>query len=170
MPESLAERILSDLDPAASQLPIDISNIIYSYGVKIEWAGLFKNKHGVYLSGKPPIIICSRAISPQRARFTLAHELYHHLDYLLSPSHNKIRFYMPDFGTERKANLFAGALLMPSEAVINLYRLGKSPRDMADIFGVSIAALRVRMAELGIASNISRNPNMSGGPEESIAC
>lgn len=165
MPESLAERILSDLDPAASQLPIDISNIINSYGVKIEWAGLFKNKHGVYLSGKPPIIICSRAISPQRARFTLAHELYHHLDYLISPSHNKIRFYMPDFVTERKANLFASALLMPRQAVINLHRLGKSSGEMAVIFGVSAAALSVRMDELGIAQNISNKVNVLEGKE-----
>lgn len=154
MPDKLAERILESLGPDRGRLPVDIECIIRRCGVTIEWAGLLTKVIGLYIPGPRPIIVCKRAIDPGRARFTLAHELYHHCDYALSPDHTQIRFCRPDVLTERKANRFAGAILMPRCAVENLWQLGKEPWEMCAIFGVSRQALDIRLRGLGIPGGV----------------
>lgn len=154
MADRLAEEVLRQCDQATCNLPVDIEAILTSYGLHLVWAGLSQEVPGLYIP-EGNYIICNRANDPGRVRFTLAHELYHHLEYLRDPSNKYIRFYTPGRNNERRANRFAGALLMPKEAVINLHRLGKSPREMAAIFNVSVAALSVRLDELGITRDIS---------------
>jgi len=155
LPEKLAERIIESLGPAGGQLPIDIECIISRYGIAIEWAGLLTKVIGLYIPGQEPIIVCKKMDDPGRVRFTLAHEFYHHLDFILSPDHTQVRFCRPDVLTEHKANRFAGAVLMPRRAVIDLNRLGKTEREMAGIFKVSRQAMEIRLKELHLSRSIS---------------
>lgn len=154
MPDRLAEKVLRQCDQATCNLPIDIEGILTSYGLHIVWAGLTQEVPGLYIPGEN-LIICNRATEPGRNRFTLAHELYHHLEYLRDPSNKYIRFYTPGRNNERRANRFAGSLLMPARALRNLHVLGKSEVELMEIFNVSRAALDVRLRELGITRDIS---------------
>lgn len=110
MADRLAEEVLRQCDQATCNLPIDIEGILTSYGLHIVWAGLTQEVPGLYIPGEN-LIICNRATEPGRNRFTLAHELYHHLEYLRDPSNKYIRFYTPGRNNERRANRFAGSLL-----------------------------------------------------------
>lgn len=154
MPERLAEMVLDGLGESAT-LPLEIERIIKLYGIKLENAPLTKTIGGIYcpLLGCPVIIINS-LLDVRRRRFTLAHELFHHLDYAIAPIKRASRFCMPDRSTERSANAFAGALLMPPSAVAFLSRT-KSRTDLCDIFGVSRSALEIRLRELGLNCDIS---------------
>ena len=158
MPERLAAAILSQYSDGV--IPVDVEAIIRKTGAKIEWAGLSTNLIGMYIPGVympngKAIIACSRGLDNRRARFTLAHELYHHVDYIRCPEKDKARFHIRDHRTERYANRFAGSLLMPEKLVRQLWRTGKSTLEMCDLFEVSRAALEVRLRELYLSQNIS---------------
>ena len=83
----------------------------------------------------------------RRNRFTLAHEVGH---YLLHSKQGKIPMQANRSGTGRvewEANWFAAALLMPRPALETKRSLGIN--KLADYFGVSEAAMRVRFKSLG---------------------
>lgn len=94
-----------------------------------------------------PVIVVNEAVHGERQRFTLAHELGH------------LAMGMPDsLDKEKVASRFAGAFLMPAEA---LWReVGKSRSSISfkelfylkDIFGASIQAITYRCKDLEIFS------------------
>lgn len=158
MPEEMASKILADLGNDRP-LPLDILGIIKSYGIDVQWAGLTSNRIGIYIPAcyvpdGTPVIICSRIVDQRRARFTLAHELYHHIDYITSPNKQAVRFSSPNRAGERMANRFAGALLMPRQAIKRLHSQGKDEHELADIFNVSRSAIRTRISELGLITQV----------------
>ena len=94
-----------------------------------------------------PMIVLSRKGNPMRQRFSVAHELGH---LLLHPE--------PAPGSrvhEREANTFAAELLMPAAEIgdrlptpVDITAL----KEIADGYGVSVAALAYRGKDLGVYS------------------
>ncbi len=92
---------------------------------------------------------------PRRQRYTLAHELKHIVDHplhlLLYSGLNGTR---RDSQVERIADHFAAVLLMPKRIVRQVFTAGiQNPYELARLFKVSPAAMRVRLAKLGLTSN-----------------
>ncbi len=106
-------------------------------------------------------------------RFTMAHEAFHKEIWdsreILSSSRKNVVYCriknIPvdedhDLRTERQANRFAGALLMPAKDVRKQIEKYSSPLDLRahgevlrSWYGVTISALRVRLRELGVSFN-----------------
>ena len=92
-----------------------------------------------------PVVVVNSGDCAERQRFTIAHELGH---LVLSPGRK--------VGTENAANRFAGAFLMPAEAL--WAEVGKRRRSIGlgelfrlkPLFGVSVQALAHRCHDLGI--------------------
>ena len=97
--------------------------------------------------GKPslPVVVVNRGHPGERQRFTLAHELGH---LVLSPE--------DPTNSEEAANRFAGAFLLPAEAL--WIEIGKRRTHLGldelfllkSLLGVSVQALAYRCLELGI--------------------
>lgn len=98
-------------------------------------------------------ILVNREGTVGRQRFSLAHEFKHVLDH---PARD--RLYLDragrsgHAGAERAADCFAAALLMPKAWVKRaFYDQGiRDERMLARQFGVSVAAMRIRLDELGL--------------------
>lgn len=91
--------------------------------------------------------------SNRRDRFTIAHELGHYFLHYLEPEVDGPR----TFGrgernrAETQANIFAAALLMPTEFFRQAHkRFGNDWWTLAEIFGVSPKAAEVRAQVLGL--------------------
>jgi len=95
-----------------------------------------------------PLIAIQSNQSPGAKTFTLGHEFGH---YVLN--HNdKDNYFIDDLNfdgskpmqNEAEANFFAAALLMPSEEFLRLDQSFVSDKQLAERFGVTEAAVRVR--------------------------
>ncbi|MBI3699138.1 MAG: ImmA/IrrE family metallo-endopeptidase [Afipia sp.] len=92
-----------------------------------------------------PVIVVKENECGERKRFTLAHELAH---MVLESSQ--------DVDAEKAANRFAGAFLMPAEALwaeIGKHRTAMSLGELVELkkkFGASVQAITYRCRELGI--------------------
>ena len=104
-------------------------------------------------SGKK-IIYYNPTESEIRQRFTLAHELGHHL-----LGHTRYKNEYRDNFTEKpdnlfdiEANLFAVEILMPSGAILRLAgsKGCRTENDLAVLFNVSIEAIHWKLINLGI--------------------
>ncbi len=157
--ESEAKRVLIDLQ---LKPPIDIRMIAEYLGVEYHEKPYKRDVDGYYfrtMDGIPHAVINSHPGKPAgRKRFTAGHELYHHLKSLESTS--PTIYYMDSIRTktdplERACDKFAACLIMPDEAVVELWDSingGKTQRlaAIADMFRVTTVAMRVRLAETGI--------------------
>lgn len=95
-----------------------------------------------------PRIFIEKSMSPERKKFTLAHELGHHFLH----EGVKLRLDNLDYSSntknaleESEANYFAAALLMPKELLIRLLNKNKGVEEIAKYFGVSLSAARNRI-------------------------
>jgi Zn-dependent peptidase ImmA (M78 family) len=92
-----------------------------------------------------PVLVANRDHSLERRRLTLIHELAHRL--LIVPGDEK--------ATEKAANRFAGAFLMPEPHLKHTLRLPRhnfqAPEilDLKRVYGVSAAAMWYRIHQLG---------------------
>ena len=97
------------------------------------------------------LILLSKSEPAVRQRFTLAHEFKHVLDHpfitVLYPDKNGV---LSHDRAEQVCNYFAACLLMPRQWVCDLYPASgaDSARSLARTFGVSPAAMRVRLRQL----------------------
>ena len=100
--------------------------------------------------GTVPVVVVNGTDWGERQRFTIAHEIGH---MVLS-----IRSGLPKDAAEKAANRFAGAFLMPAEALWS--EVGKRRTsigwgelfELKQLFGVSVQALTYRCKDLGIIS------------------
>ncbi len=113
-------------------------------------------------NGKFEIVI-NKFHSPERKRFTLAHELGHYISFLAG-SHSARFFQKNDtisdklFRSEEipeenkameiEANDIAGELLMPKTSVETMVLKNYTKEDMAFMFEVSTDAMSVRLSRL----------------------
>lgn len=99
---------------------------------------------------KVPVIVGSSAKSVERRRFTLAHELGHMVMQVLG-----------DLDEEKVCHRFASALLMPKAdllAEVGQRRNAFGYEEIIEIkrmYGVSAAALLVRLRDLGVVSAVT---------------
>ena len=94
--------------------------------------------------------------SRRRQRFTVAHELAHfllHADLIGDGivDNAMFRSKMSDY-QERQANRLAADILLPKNAVKTAYRHTKGLAPLADMFDVSVDAMKIRLKELGIGA------------------
>ena len=93
------------------------------------------------------VVVVSSRTNIERKRFNLAHELAHRV---IRATGN------PDIGLEKAMNRFAGALLVPTEHLINevgAHRHGMTYHEimrLKRLYGVSAAAMLMRLGQVGI--------------------
>ena len=90
--------------------------------------------------------------APARQRFTLAHEVKHWVDYTSHHANFKsFSSYSAHDQAEDVCDYFAGCLLVPRHLLKAAWTDGiQNTRDLAQLFGVSKAAMRVRLRQTGI--------------------
>lgn len=139
-------------------LPIDPVRIARSLGIDVLDVELNEDVSGALVKkeGFDPSILLSDRDSPNRKRFTCAHEIGHYIRRTEEPEkYEYVDYRDPRSSTgsveeERFANGFAANLLMPKAAVQSLHDLGLPDYRMAKQFGVSREALKNRLDNLGL--------------------
>src|ERR1700727_340907 len=142
---------------ASIKLPVDPFVIAQKLGIKAYAAGLDRGISGMLVkrAGEDPEIYVHASDSPNRRRFTCAHELGHyykrsatgdtdyeyveHRDLLTSQGNDPDEIYH---------NQFAASLLMPREEVVRRHEEGHGVSTLAYEFGVSEDAMRFRLVNL----------------------
>ena len=108
-------------------------------------------------TGRDAVILVNGADSPNRKRFTVAHEIGHYVKRSASPDAFEYvdrRDNLSAAGTDQDeiyANEFAANLLMPEEWVRKYTETTRSPAELAIVFGVSTDAMNFRLKNLGIS-------------------
>lgn len=103
---------------------------------------------GVIKYSDPPTIYIKKSLSPERQKFTLAHEIGH---YLLHKKEgvdfrvDNLDYSGDDTMQETEANYFAGVLLLPKNLLLRAKEQRLSNEKIARIFGVSEAVIDVRL-------------------------
>ncbi|MCX6344022.1 MAG: ImmA/IrrE family metallo-endopeptidase [Armatimonadetes bacterium] len=145
------------------EIPVDLAKVASRLGIIIHEKDFVDEIDGLYLriNGAPPIISINSSYKKplMRRRFTLAHEIGHHLlGRRINPGN---RLFFVDAGKtqrtliERACNRFAAQLLMPEDLVKHhynelCYNAGQRVAIMAERFGVSGWAMRRRLKEMGL--------------------
>jgi len=156
-PAEDAERILADV--WGPDLPVDPVRIAGTLGIRVVRAHLDPDMSGALVKelGKDPVILLNAADSPNRQRFSCAHEIGHFVrrsdkpeEYEYVDRRNSLSAMGRD-PEEIYANQFAASLLMPSKEVRRLHGEGLSDVQLQLRFDVSLEAMRHRLVNLGYA-------------------
>lgn len=138
--------------------PIPIEDIAESQGLAIQYgkfseddvSGILRRNNGqgqVYVSSDEP---------RYRQVFTIAHELGHFLLHANTKPEevlyrkDTITLTREDRQIESEANWFAAAMLMPKEKFTKYWNVTHDESLLADYFGVSPTAIRLRIKNLGL--------------------
>jgi Zn-dependent peptidase ImmA (M78 family) len=151
-----AERVLADLWD--DTLPVDPVRIARGLGIKVVTAHLDQDVSGALVKEpqRDPTIVLNATDSPNRTRFTCAHELGHFVKRTRAPEEYTYvdhRASLAATGREPHevyANQFAAALLMPARHVRRLDAEGLTDLQMALRFDVSLEAMQYRLQNLGV--------------------
>lgn len=100
-------------------------------------------------NGQSATIFVNLSDSYYRQRFTVAHELGHHVLHKESNFRDPVHQPPGVFPAEVEANGFAAALLMPEYHIRRYFEGGISLDDMCALFKVSKVALGWRLRNLG---------------------
>jgi len=155
-PEIAAKRVLDSLWDGL--LPVNIHKISGDYGVRVEYTPMFSESGVVSIESGKPIIRVNSTETERRQRFTVAHELGHIVLHHLTEEKPEFRdptqnYTLANYDVrERDANRFAATILMPPEVVRSILNSeGITNVDvLADRFGVSTAAMTIRLKTMGI--------------------
>ena len=149
----------------ALEPPADLAKVASRLKIVVEEREFVPEIDGVYvrIPGAPPAIAlnCSYVKPYARRRFTLAHEIGHHLLTRRIDPHQRLFFFDTSETRrtvmERACDRFAALLLMP-EGLVRQYHDDLAANEskriavMASRFGVSAWAMRRRLRELGLPS------------------
>lgn len=150
-----------------NQVPIDLYMLLKKIGISalpMDFSYLEKKLNkghilGLVLSTKnDAVIYYSENDTPNRQRFTIAHELGHICSHL-KPDTNDYPYIdwrieeEASNDNEKKANVFAGELLIPLKKLKEVYLSMQLPSsiDLASIFGVSINVMEERLNYLHVS-------------------
>jgi predicted transcriptional regulator len=113
-------------------------------------------------SGNASLIIINNSHAPTRQNNSLAHEIAH-----IALRHEPAKMYLTPDGLmmmseynpvhEEEANWFAGAILVPRDALLAMIRNQTSDSDAANYFGVSVELLVMRRNRTGVDVQLSRS-------------
>jgi Zn-dependent peptidase ImmA (M78 family) len=158
--EAEAQRLIESVWRSISggqTIPVDPILISRELGIEVFDGKMQSSVSGMLVkeSGRDPRILLNREDSPNRARFTCAHELGHYL----RRAGNDDKFEYVDYRgplsgagqdpEEVFANQFAAALLMPEDEVRDRLDQGASVGELAWQFKVSADAMTYRLRNLG---------------------
>jgi|HubBroStandDraft_2_1064218.scaffolds.fasta_scaffold160157_2 Zn-dependent peptidase ImmA (M78 family) len=141
-------------------VPIDPAFVARAAGLRVVEAPLNEDTLGALVKqpGQDPTILLNENDSPNRKRFTCAHEIGHFVrrseeesEYTRVDLRNSLSATGED-EDEVYANEFAACLLMPEDEVRRCSKGGFSDLEMAIRFGVSRAAMQFRLKNLNLAS------------------
>lgn len=163
-PEAEAARLRRKY--CASTLPVPVELIAKAEGIRIESLPLEDELSGMaFIKDGKAVIVANANHHVNRRRFTIAHELAHHIlhsEYLNNNVHvDKVilhRNSLSSDGSDRKevdANKFAAELLMPTSHLSKLGNVDINDdqvvQRLAKHLKVSAAALTYRLTNLGMA-------------------
>jgi Zn-dependent peptidase ImmA (M78 family) len=151
-----------------NQIPVPIIALARELGLSIyETDGFKKNESGSIIKESDGFnIYLNITDTPERKRFTIAHEIAHfllHQDLLLEgeelvdnikqPIDKLNRSKLPNLTQKEKsreieANQFAAELLMPEDAFKDAWEYAQSVEQVAQKFNVSPSAITIRAKEL----------------------
>jgi Zn-dependent peptidase ImmA (M78 family) len=154
--QRLAIEIVNDF---LQQTPVDLNGMAQAMGLEVledrgfsdEISGMIERRS----DGKFRIRVNARH-HPNRKRFTLAHEIAHyvlHRDLIGTGVTDNALYRSTTLSDslESQANRYAAGLLMPEGLVRQKRREGMlSYAQMAEVFGVSPDAARIRLRELRV--------------------
>lgn len=134
-----------------NQVMLNLPRIRVVLAVSMNYAGLSGWDHD---SRQWQIVINGRD-APARQRFTLAHEYKHVIDYTThQANYRTFGSYSAHDQGEDVCDYFAGCLLIPKHLLKRVWSDGiQDTRDLAQLFGVSKAAMRVRLCQTGTVPN-----------------
>lgn len=149
------------LIPRRIEPPLDLDWLAEWLGIEVEIRPLPKKVAGIYLrTDWGAHIILNSNDRPERQRWTEAHELAHHILSIGKVSQDSM-FQIDVTGSRRDENIcdrFAAEILMPSAVVqrkadeVGHGRFDKTAL-LANMFEVSVMAMRIRLRELGLSHN-----------------
>lgn len=158
-----AERILDEVwrkdENGFLLLPVDPVAIARKYGIDVVETPLESSLSGALIKerGQDPTIVVNSTDSPNRKRFTCAHELGHFVLRSDAPDAYSYIDYRDIFSSsagrdpsERYSNAFAAALLMPESEVRRLDAEGYDELRMSYVFNVSRESMHYRLDNLGL--------------------
>ena len=160
--DSAAESVRISWDLGSDPIQ-DMTHLLEDHGIKV-----FKLEFPLSVDGltcdvrrtngeNVPVIVYSTAKSPERQRFTLAHELGHAVLDISDELHD-----------EKVCNRFAGAFLVPSDQLtreVGLRRANFGFNELIEIkhfFGISAASLVLRLRDLEIIRQSTANSIFRG--------
>lgn len=152
-----AERLLRSLG-IRSPKDIDLELIACDAGAFIEYRNLHSCEAEILGTENEAIIAVDRSASPERKRFSIAHELghwHHHRGRKLRCRVEKMIGEGRQKPEERTANTYAASLLMPSYLLrpiaLDYKRLTfKTIVEIADLFQTSLQATAIRLIQSDI--------------------
>lgn len=162
--KTIAERMAREiLKKFGSELPTAVEKIARDCGIRVEKLPLDDELSGMsFVKDGAAVIVVNMSHHPNRQRFTIAHELGHHIlhkDYLINNVHVDKAVLRRDGvssrGTESKeveANAFAAELLMPLSQVepyrdVDINDEGQLI-EVARKFKVSTSAIAIRISNI----------------------
>lgn len=137
------------------KLPVDPKLIAQKMGIEVQESGpdARESGHYRYREGSPVITFNPRE-SEVRRRFTIAHEIGHHVNGDVDAPRDTDRQMSAGVRDPKEvaANRFAAALLMPADLVRHMIFEEKitNLKSLASVFGVSTAAMEYRLRNIGI--------------------
>jgi Zn-dependent peptidase ImmA (M78 family)/DNA-binding XRE family transcriptional regulator len=134
--------------------PVDVLGLAARCGVRVVSQRFPDHISGLLIVlDDGPVVGVNSSHPPVRQRFTIGHELGHHL-----LKHSE-RFYVDvtesaapghDYLSERAANEFAAELLMPRRMLAPAFERDSRPEGLASLFKVSQVAMGYRLVDLGL--------------------
>ncbi len=147
-----ADELLDKADVEEPPVPVD--QLARACGVLVIRSAMPDDLSGlVFEMDHGAVIGVNKGHSENRQRFSIAHELGHHLLSHHDRFHIDVTEEDPpgyDWQTERAANEFAADLLMPRDMVISQFQDSPDTQHLAQQFKVSGLAMGYRLVNLGL--------------------
>jgi Zn-dependent peptidase ImmA (M78 family) len=147
----------------SGDFPVPVEHMAKGQGIRLEVVPLDDELSGMsFISDGISVIVVNANHHLNRRRFTIAHELAHHIfdiDYLNNNVHvDKVVLHRNSLSAEgvdekeMRANQFAAELLLPADHLLRMDKVDINNdievQDLAKRFKVSIAALTYRLINL----------------------